>query len=110
MDKSAVPDTPAQRDAFCLRALARVYPSKLVDEVIERCDCKEERIRLLPARFVLYFLLALALFSDSSYREVMRKLVDSLHATVEGIQHWHIPSKGSITEARDRLGPEPLQE
>ena len=111
MDKAgAVPDTPAQRDAFCLRALARVYPAKLVDEVIQRCDCKEERVRLLPARFVLYFVLALALFTDSSYREVMRKLVDSLRAVVDGIQHWHTPSKGSITEARERLGPEPLQE
>lgn len=111
MDKAtAAPDAPAERDVFCLRALARVYPAKLVDEVIERCNCKEERVRLLPARFVLYFVLALALFSDSNYREVMRKLVDGLHATVDGIAHWHTPSKGSITEARDRLGPEPLQE
>ena len=47
MAESAVPDMPAQRDAFRLRALTRVYPSKLVDEVIERCDCKEERIRPL---------------------------------------------------------------
>ncbi len=75
MDKTrAVPDAPAQRDAFFLRALARVYPAKLVDEVIQRCDCKEERVRLLPARFVLYFVLALTIFTDSSYREVMRKL------------------------------------
>ena len=111
MDKAAVvSETAAHRDVFCLRALCRVYPSKLVDEVIERCNCKEERVRLLPARFVLYFVLALALFTDSSYREVMRKLVDSLRATVDGIQHWHTPSKGSITEARERLGPEPLQE
>ena len=111
MDKAAaVGETPAQRDAFCLRALVRMYPSTLVDEVIQRCNCKEERVRLLPARFVLYFVLALALFTDSSYREVMRKLVDGLHAVVDGIAHWHTPSKGSISEARDRLGPEPLQE
>jgi hypothetical protein len=111
MDKSAgVSETADRRDVFCLRALCRVYPSTLVDEVIERCNRKEERVRLLPARFVLYFVLALALFTDSSYREVMRKLVDSLRATVDGIQHWHTPGKGSITEARERLGAEPLQE
>ena len=40
----------------------------------------------------------------------MGKLVDGLGATLDAIEHWHAPSKGSITTARQRLGPEPLQE
>ena len=37
-------------------------------------------------------------------------MVDRVRATLDRIRHWHTPSKGSITEARQRLGPEPLQE
>jgi len=110
MDKLLAPkDMSTQRDRFCLRALTQVYPPSLVDEIIEQCGCKEERVRLLPARFVLYYVLALAAFSDSSYREVMRQMVDTLRPAVDGIPRWHVPTKGSIVEARDRLGPEPLE-
>ncbi len=109
-NKMTAPSTVAQRDAFCLSALVRVCPPALVDEVIERCGCKEERVRLLPARFVLYYVLGLALFTDSGYREVMRQLVDGLHPVVDDIPHWHVPGNASIVEARARLGPEPPQE
>ncbi|MGC9537387.1 transposase domain-containing protein [Streptomyces sp. UG1] len=38
----------------------------------------ERRKRLLPARLVVYFVLALALFSPAPYLEVMRHLVEGL--------------------------------
>lgn len=110
VSKIDVVDAASQRDVFCLRALERVCPPHLVDQVIDHCGCREERVRLLPARFVLYYVLGLALFTDSCYREVMRKLVDRLHGAVDGISHWHVPGNASIVEARARLGVEPLQE
>ena len=39
---------------------------------------RERRQRLLPARVVVYYVLAMALFADSSYEEVMRQLVEGL--------------------------------
>lgn len=69
----------------------------------------ERRQRLLPARVVVYYVLAMALFSDASYEEVMRQLVEGL-AWASGWQRtWAVPSKMAIFKARQRLGPEPLE-
>ena len=47
----------------------------MVDEILDQCGRLERRHRLLPARVVVYYVLGLALFSSSSYEEVMRILV-----------------------------------
>jgi hypothetical protein len=41
-----------------------------VDDVIRAAGRKERRLRLLPARVVVYFVLAMALFTDCGYRGV----------------------------------------
>ena len=69
----------------------------------------ERRHRLLPARVVVYYVLALALFADSSYEEVMRQLVEGLAWDSGWRQTWEVPQKGSIFKARQRLGREPLE-
>jgi hypothetical protein len=38
-----------------------------VDEVLAQTGRREQRTRLLPARMVVYYLLALALFADVAY-------------------------------------------
>ncbi len=43
-----------------------------------RRGVRSSRHRLLPARVVVYYVLAMALFADSSYEEVMRQLVEGL--------------------------------
>jgi hypothetical protein len=69
----------------------------------------EQRHRLLPARVVVYYVLAMALFSDASYEEVMRALVEGLSWSSGWRQVWEVPAKGSIFKARSRLGREPLR-
>ncbi len=69
----------------------------------------EQRHRLLPARVVVYYVLAMALFSDASYEEVMRALVEGLAWASGWRQVWEVPAKGSIFKARSRLGREPLR-
>ncbi|WP_328926695.1 IS4 family transposase [Streptomyces sp. NBC_00190] len=87
--------------------LTRMYPPWLVDEVVAQCDRTEKRRRLLPARLVVYFLLAMALFSPAPYLEVMRHLAEGLRwAGLWG--SWHPPSKAAIFRARGRLGVEPM--
>ena len=54
-----------------------------MDEVLAECDRLERRHRLLPARVVVYYVLGLALFSSSSYEEVMRMLVSG-HSWAQG--------------------------
>ena len=58
--------------------LTRVFPPDLVDQVVAEADRTEERQRLLPARVVVYYVWALALFAGCSYEEVMRELVEGL--------------------------------
>jgi hypothetical protein len=86
-----------------------VFPPELVDGVVAEAGRRERRQRLLPARVVVYYVLALALFADCSYEEVMRQLVEGL-AWESGWQRaWEVPTKVAIYKARERLGREPLE-
>ena len=66
-------------------------------------------MRLLPARVVVYYVLALALFADAAYEEVMRQLVEGLSWESGWEREWKVPSEGAIYKARERLGREPLE-
>jgi Insertion element 4 transposase N-terminal/Transposase DDE domain len=89
--------------------LTRVFPPDVVDRVVAEAGRVEQRQRLLPARVVVYYVLALALFADSSYEEVMRQLVEGLAWDSGWQRAWAVPDKASIFKARRRLGREPLE-
>jgi hypothetical protein len=86
-----------------------VFPPELVDGVVAEAGRREQRQRLLPARVVVYYVLALALFADSAYEEVMRQLVEGLAWESGWEQRWEVPTKVAIYKARERLGREPLE-
>jgi hypothetical protein len=86
-----------------------VFPPELVDRVVADAGRVQQRHRLLPARVVVYYVLAMALFTDASYEEVMRALVEGLAWSSGWRQVWEVPAKGSIFKARSRLGREPLR-
>ena len=96
-------------DRVALGVLTRLVPRGLVDEVLAETGRRERRVRLLPARVVVYYVMALALFFGDSYEEVMRRLVGSLRAMGSWRPGWVVPSTAALTKARARLGPEPLQ-
>jgi hypothetical protein len=96
-------------DHISIGVLTRVFPPELVDGVVAEADRAERRHRLMPARVVVYYVLALALFADSSYEEVMRQLVEGLSWETGWRRVWEVPRKGSIFKARQRLGAEPLE-
>jgi hypothetical protein len=58
---------------------------------------------------VVYYVLALALFADCSYEEVMRQLVEGLEWESGWERAWEVPSKMAISKARARLGKEVLE-
>ena len=92
-----------------LGVLTRVFPPEVVDRVLAESGRVEVRHRLLPARVVVYYVLGLALFCTSSYEEVMRMLVDGSFVGVGVAQEWRVPTKAALSQARARLGPEPLR-
>jgi hypothetical protein len=80
-----------------------------VDEVIAEAGRREQRRRLLPARVVVYYVLALCLFFDDGYEEVMRRLVGGLQFMSSWSTQWNVPTTGALSQARQRLGAEPLR-
>jgi Insertion element 4 transposase N-terminal len=97
-------------DRIALGVLTRLVTRELVDDVLTQTGRREQRRRLLPARVVVYFTLALALFYGDSCEEVMRKLVQGLSWLAIWKREWHVPSPSALTQARERLGSEPLRE
>jgi hypothetical protein len=89
--------------------LTRAFPPELVDEVVAGCGRVEQRHRLLPARVVVYFVLAMCLFSGQGYEEVARLLSHGLEETGRWQRTWRVPTTAAIGRARLRLGPEPLK-
>ena len=57
---------------------------------------------------VVYLVMALALFADDDYEEVAARLTETLRGWGCWGEDWEVPTKGAITQARQRLGPEPM--
>ena len=91
-------------DRVGVGVLTRSFPPGVVDEVIAGQGRTEQRKRLLPARLVVYYVMALALFASEGYEEVMRQLVAGLAWTTRWCGTWRVPSSPAISKARARLG------
>jgi Insertion element 4 transposase N-terminal/Transposase DDE domain len=96
-------------DRIAVGLLTRTVPPELVDEVVAATDTGEVRKRLLPARVVVYFVLAMCLFSGQGYEEVARLLTEGLAWARRWRVGWEVPSTAAISRARARLGAEPLR-
>jgi Insertion element 4 transposase N-terminal/Transposase DDE domain len=86
-------------DDVRLGVLTEWVTAELVDEVLAECGRRDQKPGALPARFMVYFVLALALFQPDSYDDVAENLVGALEGMGEAI-----PNKSSFTRARQRLG------
>jgi hypothetical protein len=96
-------------DHISIGVLTRTYPPELVDRVLAESGRTERRRRLLPARAMVYYAMALALFSEGSYEEVMRNLIEGLDWSAGWRGEWRVPSRVAIAKARARLGAEPVR-
>ena len=78
-------------------------PFELADAVLEETRTRERRLRDLPSRAGVYFVLALGLFPGLGYQGVWGKLT----AALEG--QGAAPSGKALRDLRRRLGPAPLK-
>lgn len=97
-------------DAIGIGTLTRLIPRELVDEVVGSLGRKELRKNKLPARVMVYFVMAMALFYGDGYEEVMRKLASGLQYAGTWRREWTMPSPGGLCQARQRLGSEVMRE
>jgi hypothetical protein len=58
---------------------------------------------------VVYYVIALALYMRSSYREVLRCLLEGVQWLMDPSANVKVAGKSGISQARSRLGPEPLK-
>ena len=106
---------PRLSDRVAIGVLTQTYPPSLVDRVLAQTGRAERRHRLLPARLVVSYVLALALFAGVAYEEVLRCLVEALRGAAwwpnprEPWRTWHLPAKSALVQARARLGAAPLR-
>ena len=96
-------------DRVAIGLLTRAFPPAVVDAVVASTDRGEVRSRLLPARVVVYYVLAMCLFFGQGYEEVARLLTGGLAYARRWRGTWRVPTTAAITRARARLGPEPLR-
>ncbi|SCF22051.1 Insertion element 4 transposase N-terminal, partial [Micromonospora haikouensis] len=59
-------------DYIGLGVLSARFDRDLLEEVINRTGCREKRSRRLPAHVMIRYVIAMGLFFDESYDEVMR--------------------------------------
>ena len=115
-------------DRISVGVLARVFTPELVDSAVEEAGAREQRVRLLTARLMVYFTLALWLFRgrNCGYGQVMTKLADGLYhqrraadlleghldpdgwVDAGGGRRWRQPNISNLSRGRAKLGPGPL--
>jgi Insertion element 4 transposase N-terminal/Transposase DDE domain len=86
-----------------LGVLAEYVPAVLIDEVLADTGRIQRRVRRLPARVTVLFILALTLFSGQGYRGVWRELAHN-----DGVGPGVTPSSSGLAQARRRVGLAPL--
>jgi hypothetical protein len=97
-------------DWISLGVLASSVPRDAVDEVVAAAGKGARRSDgKLPPYVMVYFAMALALFAEEDYEEVAARLTETLASWGCWDQSWATPTSGGITQARKRLGPEPLE-
>jgi hypothetical protein len=88
--------------------LTWVVPPDLVDDAVGDGLAWEMRLRALPSRLGVYFVLGLCLFSYLPYGQVLRELVCGLEGALDAAG-WRVPATGALTGVRDRVGEKPLE-
>ncbi len=102
-------------DWISLGVLASAVPGDAVDDAVEAAGRGARRAGgKLPPHVMVYFAMAMAmamaLFADDDYEEVAARLTETLRGWDCWDDGWKVPASGGITQARQRLGLEPLQE
>ena len=99
-------------DWISLGVLTSWVPADAVDEAVEATGKKAQRRGgKLPPRVVAYLVMALALFAEEDYEEVAVRLAGTFADWDGWEESWdRAPTSGGITQARQRLGAEPMAE
>jgi hypothetical protein len=97
-------------DYISLGVLAKTFPLDRVRAVLAAAGKTSQRQRDLPAHVVVYYVIALTLYMQVSYREVLRCLLEGIKWLLGPEWEVKVAGKSGISQARTRLGWEPLKQ
>lgn len=97
-------------DYISLGVLTKAIPMERIQSVLKQTGKASQRQRDLPAHVVVYYVIALALYMQSSYREVLRCLMEGIQWLTDPTAVLKVAGKSGISQARTRLGSEPLRQ
>src|SRR5450830_1112652 len=97
-------------DYVSLGVITRTVPLAKVHGALAATGTASVRQRDLPAHVVVYYVIALALYMHSSYREVLRCLLEGVQWLLDPSATVKVAGKSGISQARTRLGWEPVRQ
>jgi len=106
---AALPAGSRITDYISLGVVAKFFPVEKVRAVLQQTGRASVRQRDLPAHVVIYYVIALALYMRSSYREVLRCLLEGLQWLLDPSVQVKVAGKSGISQARSRLGAGPVK-
>jgi hypothetical protein len=107
---AALPEGSRITDFISLGVITKTFPLKRVRAVLAATGKASQRERDLPAHVVVYYAIALALYMQSSYREVLRCLLEGVQWLLDPAVALKVAGNSGISQARTRLGWKPLQQ
>jgi Insertion element 4 transposase N-terminal/Transposase DDE domain len=107
---AALPEGSRITDYISLGVITKTFPLKRVRAVLAATGKASQRERDLPAHVVVYYAIALALYMQSSYREVLRCLLEGVQWLLDPAVTLKVAGNSGISQARTRLGWEPLRQ
>jgi len=96
-------------DYISLGVIAKFFPLERINKVLADTGKASKRQRNLPGHVVVYYVIALALYMQVSYREVLRCLLEGVRWLQGPNADIKVAGKSGISQARKRVGIEPLQ-
>jgi hypothetical protein len=97
-------------DYISLGVVAKTFPPDKVRAALAATGKESVRQRDLPAHVSVYYVIALALYMQSSYREVLRCLLEGIQWLAGPSAGLNVAGNSGISQARTRLGWEPLRQ
>jgi hypothetical protein len=107
---AALPAGSRITDYISLGVVTKAFPLDRIHEALVATRKQSIRQRDLPAHVVVYYVIALALYMQSSYREVLRCLLEGIQWLAEPSAGISVAGNSGISQARTRLGWEPLRQ
>lgn len=96
-------------DHISLGVISKYFPIDIINKALEKTDKADKRKRNMPGHVVIYYVIALALYMEVSYREVLRCLLEGIRWLNIANTEIKVTGKSGISQARKRVGSEPIK-